>query len=185
MEKSKILCISGSNRNGCTEYILKQISKKLSSDLVLLREKNIALCRCCQYCMNNFECIIKDDSQKIIEKMHESALVIFGVCNHFNNVGGLFANFIDRLLPMYKNKRIAKNEKLKRKKVVFIYVGGGGEEGTEQDVYDALHDATKGMVKYLDLNLVAEYSFMCNILPDIEAQQTKIDGIINFINAKF
>jgi hypothetical protein len=35
MGKSKIICISGSHREGCTEYILNQISDKLNAELIL------------------------------------------------------------------------------------------------------------------------------------------------------
>jgi multimeric flavodoxin WrbA len=133
------------------------------------------------FCLKNYDCATKDDSQDIIEKMYKSNLVIFGVPNYFNNVPGLFKIFVDRMLPLYKNKKVCKNEKIKGKKVVFVYVGGGGEEGTEQDVYNALSSATSGMVKYLDLNVIKEFAFMCTNVPDAEAQQSKIDEMIEQI----
>ncbi|MDD2840119.1 MAG: flavodoxin family protein [Rickettsiales bacterium] len=181
MKKSKILCISGSHRNGCTEYILNQISNKLNAELILLRKKNITPCKACMNCLKNYECGTKDDSQDIIEKMYKSDLVIFGVPNYFNNVPGLFKIFVDRMLPLYKNKRVSRNEKVKGKKVIFVFVGGGGEVGTEQDVYDALSSATSGMVKYLDLNVIKEFTFMCTNAPDLEVKQSNIDKMIEEI----
>lgn len=181
MKKSKILCISGSHRKGCTEYILNQISDKLNAELILLRNKNISPCKGCLACLKNFNCMTKDDSQDIIEKMHESNLVIFGVCNYFNNVSGLFKTFVDRMLPLYKNKKVYKNEKIKGKKIIFVFVGGGGEEGTEQDVYNALSCATSGMVKYLDLNVVKEFTFMSTDVPGVEKQKLKINEMIEDI----
>jgi len=177
----KIICICGSPRSGCTEYILKQVSDALDAELILLRDQNIGLCQGCMSCFESHDCFITDDSQTLIEKMRDSDLVIFGVPNYFDNVSGLFKNFADRLLPMYKNKETHQNDALKRKKVVFIYVGGGGEDGTVQDVYDALNSATKGMVKYLDLDVVGQHSFVCSEMHEITPQQSKIDEMITAI----
>ena len=177
-KESEILCISGSPRKGHTEYILRQISDKLGAELILLRDKNIGLCKGCMHCLKSFDCIMKDDSQDIIDKMHKSNLIIFGIPNYFNNVSGLFKNFTDRLLPLYKNKTVCRNEAIKGKKVLFVFVGGGGEKGTEEDVYNALSSATRGMVKYLDLEVVGEYPFVSSESLGIRPQQSKIDEMI-------
>lgn len=62
------------------------------------------------------KCVIKDDMKEIVEKMLSSELIIFGVPNYFDNVTGLFKNFIDRLHPLYKSHL------LEHKKVIFLYV---------------------------------------------------------------
>ena len=175
------ICIGGSPRNACTEHIMRQVSTTLGAKLILLRQKNLAQCKGCMSCLKNPDCVIKDDTQQIINEMGKSDLIIFGVPNYFNNVTGLFKNFIDRLLPLYKNKTQNTNNALKQKKVVFIYVGGGGEDGTEQDVYNALHNATSGMVKYLDLNVVGEFPFVCSETHDIKPQQAKVNTMIEKI----
>ena len=66
---------------------------------------------------------------EIIDKVKESDLIIFGVPNYFDNVTGLFKNFMDRLHPLYKS------ELIKNKNVIFIFTGGGKEKGTKEENY--------------------------------------------------
>lgn len=168
----KVLLISGSNRKGNTEYILKKISDKIeNSELILLREKNIQYCKGCLACHNIDKCIIKDDINNIIDCIMNSDYIIFGVPNYFDNVSGLFKNFLDRLHPLYKSLN-AKN-----KKVIFVYVGGGREQGTLEE----LHYAVKGFVKYLELDVIKEYSFKALNIGEIKQQDNIIDKIIDEI----
>ena len=47
----KILLISGSNRNGNTNYLLKQIEQKIdNTELILLSKCNIEYCKGCLAC---------------------------------------------------------------------------------------------------------------------------------------
>ena len=98
----KILLISGSNRIGNTNYILKMINENIeNSELILLKEKNIEYCKGCLACHNIEYCVLDDDINEIISKIIDSDLIIFGVPNYFDNVSGLFKNFMDRLHPLY------------------------------------------------------------------------------------
>jgi len=169
---TKVLLISGSNRRGNTEYILKKFQEKLEkSELILLKDKNIKYCEGCLACHNIQHCIINDDINEIINKIINSDLIIFGVPNYFDNVSGLFKNFMDRLHPLYKSN-LAEN-----KKVIFIYVGGGNESGTKKE----LRNSVKGFVKYLKLNVIHEYSFKALKNNDIIKQQDKLQEMINEI----
>jgi multimeric flavodoxin WrbA len=144
------LIISRSNRKGNTEYILDSINKNIEiSELILLKEKNIEYCHGCLACHKIDYCVIKDDINEIIDKIIKANLIIFGVPNYFDNVSGLFKNFMDRLHPLYKSSRVA------NKKTIFVYVGGGNEIGTKEE----LHHSISGFVKYLKLDIIKEYSF--------------------------
>ena len=168
----KILLISGSNRIGNTNYILKMLNGKMeNSELLLLKDKNIEYCRGCLACHKINHCIINDDINNIITKIINSDLIIFGIPNYFDNVSGLFKNFMDRLHPLYKSELIA------NKKVIFIYVGGGAEEGTKKE----LHYSVSGFIKYLKLNLIKEYSFKALVHNDIINQQEKVKEMIEEI----
>lgn len=168
----KVILISGSKRKGNTEYILNRLNEQIkNSELILLKNKNIEYCKGCLACHNIDRCVIKDDINSIINQLIESEMIIFGVPNYFDNVSGLFKNFMDRLHPLYKS------EQLKNKKVVFIFVGGGDEEGTKKE----LHQAIKGFSKYLSLDVKDEFSFKALNASDIKKQDEKIDNIINFI----
>ena len=168
----KILLINGSNRIGNTNYILEKINEKIdNSELILLKEKNIEYCRGCLACHKIDHCIINDDLNSIIKKIIEADLIVFGVPNYFDNVSGLFKNFMDRLHPLYK-RELAVN-----KNVIFIYVGGGDEDGTKEE----LNQSVKGFVKYLKLNVIKEYSFKALNSNDIVNEQEKIEKIIEEI----
>jgi len=168
----KILLINGSNRIGNTNYILKNINENIkNSELVSLKEKNIEYCRGCLACHKIDRCVINDDINEIITKIIDSDLIIFGVPNYFDNVSGLFKNFMDRLHPLYKSELIAD------KKIIFIYVGGGGEDGTMTE----LHQSVSGFIKYLKLNLIKEYSFKALVHNDIINQKEKVQKMIEEI----
>lgn len=169
---NKVLLISGSNRNGNINYLLKQIEKQIeNTELILLSNCNIEYCKGCLACHKVSNCVIKDDMQEIIDKVVDADILVFGVPNYFDNVSGLFKNFIDRLHPLYKS------ELIKGKKVIFIYTGGGNEKGTQEE----MHKAVEGTVKYLKLDLVKEYSYQALNPHDVEEQQEKIEKMINEI----
>ena len=174
MEKNmaKVILISGSNRNGNTEWILKKINEEIEdSKLLLLRNMNIEYCRGCLACHNMDRCVIKDDINSIIDKLLESDLIIFGVPNYFDNVSGLFKNFMDRLHPLYKSQQLA------GKSVIYIFVGGGEENGTKEE----LHYAIKGFSKYLSLDIKEEFSFRALNVGDMREQEDRIKDIIKEI----
>ena len=123
----KVLLISGSNRNGNTNYLLRQIEQATdNSEIILLNKCNIEYCKGCLACHKIDKCVIQDDMKEIIIKIKEADLIIFGVPNYFDNVTGLFKNFMDRLHPLYKS------ESIRDKSVVYIFTGGGEEEGTRE-----------------------------------------------------
>ena len=165
---SKVLLISGSNRKGNTDYILNRLNEYIdNSDIILLKNRNIEYCKGCLACHHINRCVIKDDINPIIDKLIESELIVFGVPNYFDNVSGLFKNFMDRLHPLYKSKQ------LKDKKVIYVYVGGGEENGTKEE----LHQAIKGFSKYLSLDIKNEFSFKALNIDEIMKQEEKIEEI--------
>ena len=168
----KILLISGSNRNGNTNYLLNQIAKIMDNpEMILLSEKNIEYCKGCLACHNIDKCIIQDDMKGIIDKIIGADLIIFGIPNYFDNVTGLFKNFMDRLHPLYKN------ELIKDKQVIYIYTGGGDEEGT----LAYMQRAVQGLNKYLKLDVVKEYSYKALNLDDVKNQKDRINDMIEEI----
>lgn len=171
---AKIIMVSGSNRKGNTDYILNRLNKYVEdSEIILLKNKNIEYCRGCLACHNVDRCVINDKINNIIDKLVESELIIFGVPNYFDNVSGLFKNFMDRLHPLYKNKQ------LENKKVIYIFVGGGEENGTKEE----LHQSIKGFSKYLSLDIIDEFSFQALNVSDAKEQNSKIEKIANIINS--
>ena len=167
-----ILLISGSNRNGNTNFILSEIEKNIpNSEKILFSKCNIEYCKGCLACYKTNRCMIKDDMDKIINKIIKADLVIFGVPTYFDNVTGLFKNFMDRLNSLYKS------EMIKYKKVIFIFTGGGKEDATKEEMDKAVY----GLIKYLKLNVIQEYTYQALNAHDVENQTEKIKKMINEI----
>lgn len=148
----KILFISGSPRKGNTEHVLGKIYEAVDTDskeLILLKDKDIKFCKGCLTCYTRPNCTIKDDMDIILPKVLDADVLVLGTPNYYENVSGLMKNFMDRCHPFYEH------ELVKNKKVILVYVGGGGKDGTKE----RLDLAFFGFIKHLKLDLVASYSF--------------------------
>jgi multimeric flavodoxin WrbA len=120
----KILGICGSPRKGNTEFLLREAlkaarEKGAGTELILLREKRIEHCDGCLKCDETGECHIRDDMQEIYKKLEDADAIVLASPSYYENVTGLFKDFIDRMNPYYTSK------KLEGKKVGIIGVGGG------------------------------------------------------------
>ena len=118
-KKYNIIGISGSPRDKNTNYMLKTILKATSHgyELIKLKNKNIKPCSACGICYQSHKCVIKDDMQKICDKLEKADFIVLGSPTYFDNVSALMKTFMDRCLPLYLS------EKLKNKKVALVSVG--------------------------------------------------------------
>jgi multimeric flavodoxin WrbA len=140
----KLLFISGSPRNGNTDFVLKKIFDSIENknkELILLKEKDIKFCQGCLLCHSKPICSIKDDMEEILNKMINADIFIIGAPNYFDNINGLTKNFIDRCHPFYKTGLVH------NKKIILIFVGGGNNKGTIK----FLNISFSGFIKYLKL----------------------------------
>ena len=137
----KILAICGSPRKGNTEVMLRKILegaayKGAEIEILLLRDKNINLCFGDMECESSGKCATRDDMKDILKMMVDADILIFGSPTYFDNVSGLFKNFMDRTLPLYSDKQ------LKDKPVVIVAVGG------EELGKSSIEDAAKRIEKF-------------------------------------
>ncbi|MDD4332522.1 MAG: flavodoxin family protein [Patescibacteria group bacterium] len=175
-QQKKILIISGSPRSGNTEFVLKEIFKKIDGaekEIIFLRDKKIGICRGCLACHHRPVCAIKDDMNQVLDKMAEADILILGTPNYFDNVSGLMKNFIDRCHPFYRE------ELLRGKKVFLVYVGGGEKQGTTK----YLNLAFFGFVKYLKLKLIGVCSFQALKAGELKSENIakEIEKIIKIV----
>jgi len=149
--QKKVLLVSGSPRDGNTNYILGKISEGLRypTETVLLKDKDIKHCIGCLSCHSKPDCGTKDDMYDLLNTMKEADIIVIGTPNYFDNVSGLLKDFIDRTHPLYKP------EALKGKKLVLIMVGGGEPKGTQEFLDTSLY----GFVKYHKLDMIGSHSF--------------------------
>jgi len=118
-EKLKIVGISGSPREGNTNYMLRMVLEAAGCDyeLILLKDKDIKSCGACGGCFQTHKCIVDDDMSELGEKLLSADVIVLGCPTYFANVPALMKAFMDRCLPLYLA------EKLKGKKAALLVVG--------------------------------------------------------------
>lgn len=169
---SKTLLISGSPREGNTNFVLSQIKNKISnSELIRLRNENIKHCVGCLNCHKG-DCVIDDDMTRIYQKLADSGLVILGTPNYFDNISGLLKDFIDRTNPLHRP------EVLRDKKLILVTVGGGKPDGTKKYIDLAMH----GFVRYQKMNLIGSYAFQALNPGDLKENNEALEKINQIVD---
>jgi multimeric flavodoxin WrbA len=101
----KVTAFIGSARKKHTYDATEKFLQKLQSlgdieyEIVRLSDYDLKTCKGCILCFNKGEeiCQLKDDRDKLIEKMNNSDGIIFPTPNYSFNVSGLMKIFLDRL----------------------------------------------------------------------------------------
>ena len=104
----KILCLSGSrDRNGRTARAIQAITTGAEragakNESFFLPELNLAHCRQCDAngwgtCRSDGYCVVDDDFQMLVEKIHESDIVVFATPVYFRDLSESMKAFLDRL----------------------------------------------------------------------------------------
>ena len=129
--KPVVLIIDGSHRKGNTYEMVKHFAKGArqgNAKAEIVRLKSLDFSPCCGWsdCFYKNYCIIKDSFLPLHKKMLSADALCFASPNYFNNVSGLFKNFIDRTNPytrppLYKGKPTA-----------LLCVGGYSRESVKQ-----------------------------------------------------
>ena len=76
-----------------------QLSGNITWEIVMLSDYYLETCRGCKLCLDKGEefCPLKDERDRLIEKINESDGVVFASPNYSFNVSGLMKIFLDRL----------------------------------------------------------------------------------------
>jgi multimeric flavodoxin WrbA len=101
----KVTAFIGSARKKHTYTVTEKFLQKLQSlgnveyEIVRLSDCNVGTCRGCILCMDKGEelCPLKDDRDKLIDKMINSDGVIFASPNYSFHVSGFMKIFLDRI----------------------------------------------------------------------------------------
>ncbi|WP_088336059.1 MULTISPECIES: flavodoxin family protein [unclassified Methanopyrus] len=132
-----ILGISGSPREGNTEYLVRvalEAAEEVSgeeTEFITVRDMDISPCRACGECLRTGECVIDDDMHDVYELMLECDGMIVGSPVYYGGVSAQLKALMDRTRPL----RV--NWELKDKVGGAIAVGGarnGGQEHTLRDI---------------------------------------------------
>jgi len=123
--QKRILGIVGSpRRGGNTEILIDEVLAGAEetgalTEKLILNELNISPCQACNACYKNSECIQKDDMQKILEKMNQSDVWVFGTPIYWWGPTAQFKAFIDRWYG-------ADKDIFEKKKIILVISLGAG-----------------------------------------------------------
>lgn len=168
----KKIIISLSNRDGCSKVITEQISENIKCEHLVVKNYNIKNCIGCLACHNKPQCVLNDNMSEIYEKLLNNDLLVFVTPNYFDGLSGFAKNFFDRLHPFYTFP------KLKDKKVIFIFIGGGKVDGTLIEMQNSI----RGIVKYLKFDNIKNFALQSLNISDLTKERDKIDFIIKYID---
>jgi len=98
----KVLAIVGTpRRNGLVSSLCQRILDGAEEnghqvEMVNLYDYDIGYCRGCWGGAKLGRCILKDDHEKVLEKLREAEVVILGSPIYWSDVSGIMKNFFDR-----------------------------------------------------------------------------------------
>ena len=103
----KVLIISTSLRNNSNSDILaKSFGDGATAagnevEYVTLRDKKMEFCRGCFACQRLGKCVIKDDSNAIVDKMAEADVIVWATPVYYYSMSGQMKTLIDRANSLY------------------------------------------------------------------------------------
>ncbi len=110
----KVIALVGSARKKGTYSAAEKFMHNLQSfgaieyEIISLSDYRLEVCKGCKLCFEKGEefCPLKDDRNKLIEKMRNSDGVVFASPNYSFNVSGQMKIFLDRLSIQSSNRCI-------------------------------------------------------------------------------
>jgi multimeric flavodoxin WrbA len=102
----KVLIISTSLRNNSNSELLARSfyeGAKINNDveLITLKDKTINFCKGCLACGKLHKCVIKDDTNEIVDKMCSADVIVWATPVYYYSMSGLMKTMIDRANPLY------------------------------------------------------------------------------------
>ena len=102
-----VLILSTSLRKKANSDYLAQVFKDgaeaadNSVEIISLRDKDIKFCKGCFACQTIGKCVIKDDSNEIVEKMCEADVIVWATPVYYYSMSGQMKTLIDRANCLY------------------------------------------------------------------------------------
>lgn len=162
----RILAVCGSPRKGNTEAMLREILRGAEqagaeTELILLRQLKLKRCCGCKFCKETGKCHVKDGMQALYPKLMNADLLVFGSPNYFDNVSGLFKDFMDRTVPLYYV-----GERLKGKFAILVGVGGS--------TFKEAISSMKSTCKIHGIEVIAEIGAVADTAEEVSGDKAKI-----------
>lgn len=102
-----VLIISSSLRKGSNSEALADEFCRGAADAgnkvekITLRDNEIHFCRGCLACQKTQKCVIADDMQAIVAKMHDADVIVFATPIYYYEMSGQLKTLLDRANPLY------------------------------------------------------------------------------------
>lgn len=102
-----VLIISSSLRRGSNSEALAEEFARGAADagnkveLISLRNKDIRFCCGCLACQKTQKCVITDDANAIVAKMHDADVIAFATPIYYYEMSGQLKTLLDRANPLY------------------------------------------------------------------------------------
>lgn len=129
-DRMNVLGISGTpKKGGFTDRLLESAlngarSAGAATEKLVLNDLIFKPCQDCGECNATGACVLDDDMKATYDKIARADGIIIASPIFFGNVSGQLKTFIDRLQPLWIAKFILKRPSPKRRKGVFLCVGG-------------------------------------------------------------
>ncbi|MBQ4061239.1 MAG: flavodoxin family protein [Christensenellaceae bacterium] len=137
----KVLVISASPRKGgnsdrlCDEFV--RGSKEAGHDVkkVFISDLKINYCTGCGACNTTHKCVIKDDTQKVLDDMLKADVIVLATPVYFYSMDAQLKTLIDRTVPVY--------EQISGKDFYFILTAADTDENMMKRTVEALRGFTE------------------------------------------
>lgn len=102
-----VLIITSSLRKGSNSEALADEFARGAADAgnkvetISLRDKDIRFCRGCLACQKLGKCVIADDTQAIVARMHDADVIAFASPIYYYEMSGQLKTLLDRANPLY------------------------------------------------------------------------------------
>ncbi|MCD8377370.1 MAG: flavodoxin family protein [Candidatus Gastranaerophilales bacterium] len=106
MSKNVLVISSTLRKNGNSEILAKEFVKGVQEagnnvEFVTLQDKEIKFCKGCLACQKLGTCVIKDDSNEIVEKMKKADVITFASPIYYYEMSGQLKTLLDRANALF------------------------------------------------------------------------------------
>ncbi len=106
MAKNVLVISSTLRKNGNSEVLAKEFLQGAeeagnNTEFVTLQDKEIKFCKGCLACQKLGACVIKDDSNEIVEKMKNADVIAFASPIYYYEMAGQLKTLLDRANALY------------------------------------------------------------------------------------
>ncbi len=106
MSKNVLVISSTLRKNGNSEVLAQEFFRGAKEsghnvEFITLQDKDIKFCKGCLACIKKGSCVIKDDSNQIVEKMKNSDIIAFASPIYYYEMAGQLKTLLDRGNALY------------------------------------------------------------------------------------